>query len=79
MNEDKVADVRLSHLEDSQKEFKGRVSIIENDLTSIKVKQAENSVTLKRIEGLLKWATGGIVVSILGAIGKFIVSGKLSQ
>ncbi len=79
MNEDKVADVRLSHLEDSQKEFKGRVSLIENDLTSIKVKQAENSATLKRIEGLLKWVTGGIVVSILGAIGKFIVSGKLSQ
>lgn len=78
-NDISATNVRLGHLEDGQKEFKDRVSDIEKDIMSIKMTQSSDSNTLKRIESLLKWVSGGIFISLFTAIGKFIISGKLAQ
>ncbi len=63
---------RLKELENGHKE-------IIKHLNEYSTKQEVIEVRLKSIEGLLKWTLGGIFISILGAIGKFIMSGKLIQ
>lgn len=76
---DSAVNVRLDHLESNQEDFKERATKMEASINEIKLAQTKNSVTLDRIESLLRWVSGGIFFSILAAIGKFIVSGKLSQ
>jgi hypothetical protein len=63
---------RFNKLEESNHE-------VLNRLNEYSTKQAVIETRLKSIEGLLKWTLGGIFISILGAIGKFIMSGKLIQ
>lgn len=76
---DSVVNVRLDHLEDNQEDLKKRATEMEANINVIKIEQSKNSVKLDRIESLLRWVSGGIFVSIFTAIGKFIISGKLSQ
>ncbi len=63
---------RLDRLEEQHKD-------IINRLNEYATKQEVIDTRLKSIEGLLKWTLGGIFISILGAVGKFIMSGKLLQ
>ena len=76
---DSAVNVRLDHLEDNQEDLKKRATEMEANINVIKIEQSKNSVKLDRIESLLRWVSGGIFVSIFTAIGKFIISGKLSQ